>query len=252
MSAGTQAAQAVKHQGHHIVPGLWSPAECRRLRGALDELWRRMRGGACSGDFGFIIHPLLPRMPGLIDLYTRPEVVEMLSAILDDEPRLAHNGALISDHRRTFTPWHYHRNDSYEPQVWDPSRAERPGRIQRVLAQVYLDGSNPEVGELLLVPRAVDDPLAPPRVDPQVEWPEQVVVQCPPGSLVIFDQSVFHAARGGACPERRHLVGGHYQGWSDATPHREDNLALSRSVAAAATANPLLARLLLPPEPVWS
>ena len=249
MGSRQQAIDAMTRRGYVIVPALWDAAECERMRRALHELWQTMGAGDTGGEFGFIFHPVLPRLPILAELYARSEIQDLVGAILQDEPRLAHNGALLSDRRRRFTSWHYHRPDSTEPCVWDLARAQRPRRIERVLAQVYVDGSNAETGELLLLARAVDDPLAPPRRDAGVEWPEQTVITCPPGSLVIFDQSVFHAARGSQSDRPRHLIGGHYQGWSNPTPHREDNVALTRGLTGTLIDHPGLVPLVLPPDP---
>ncbi|MBT3601659.1 MAG: hypothetical protein HOE48_07445 [Candidatus Latescibacteria bacterium] len=51
----------------------------------------------------------------------------------------------------------------------------------------------------------------------------QDVLEFPPGSAVIFDVALWHAARQPTKPGVRYLWGGHYQGMHNLTSHREDN-----------------------------
>ncbi|HYF51386.1 MAG TPA: hypothetical protein VEJ63_18370 [Planctomycetota bacterium] len=213
----------VEQRGYTILEAAYSSAECRHIRDIFESAWRRAECRSRGGRFGFVMHPLLRYAPEMAPFYARRDVISVLREVLGDEVRLAHSGGLFSDESRQFTEWHYHRTDMGSDKVWDLKRTEPPARVERVLANVYVDGSNPDVGELLLYPRRISDPLAPPTLARTGDWPNQIVVTCPPGSIVIFDQHVFHAARPsrGACARR--IFGGHYQGWSNPAPHREDN-----------------------------
>jgi hypothetical protein len=215
--------QSVLEKGYVILERVYSERDCADMREIFRGVWEREGQPGAGEKFGFVMHPVLKYAPELASFYARKEVVEALREVLGGEARLAHSGALMSDGSRGFTDWHYHRSDIMDAAAWNPDRTDRPTGIERVLGNVYIDGSNDELGPLLLYPRKIDDVLAPPHNFSVGDWPGQTVVYCPPGSMVIFEQSVWHAARPARASRLRHLWGGHYQAWSNPTPHREDN-----------------------------
>lgn len=217
--------QSVLQKGYVVLERVYSERDCRELRTIFNAVWERAGKPGTGNTFGFVMHPVLKYAPELASFYARQEVIDALSDIFQDAPRLAHSGALMSDSSRQFTEWHYHRSDSVEDSAWNPERTDRPAGIERVLGNVYIDGSNDELGPLLLYPRRIDEVLAPPHAhsNRNGDWPGQTIVYCPPGSMVIFEQSVWHAARPARVSGLRHLWGGHYQAWSNPAPHREDN-----------------------------
>ena len=215
--------EQVLEKGYTILEAVYSTRDCAEIRDIFRRCWERAGSPGTGGSFGFVMHPALKYAPELARFYNRADVVAALRNVFQDEPRLAHSGGLMSDSSRKFTEWHYHRSDIVDASAWNPNRTDRPADIERVLGNIYIDGSNDEMGPLLLHPRRIDDVLAPPYQERFGDWPGQNVIQCPPGSMVIFDQNVWHAARPAKCSKLRHLFGGHYQGWSNLTPHREDN-----------------------------
>ena len=99
-----------------------------------------------------------------------------------------------------------------------------------MLCNVYVDGSTDENGPLVVFPRRISDPWAPPtapeNASGEAGWDGAQVVYMPPGSACIFDQALFHCARApfaGSSPVRRYIFGGHYTGWHNRRRHREDN-----------------------------
>ncbi len=214
---GTEVAE----RGYVVLESVFGAAECAEI-GALMAEAARAIGDPGTGEFGLVLHPLLDLAPRMAPFYANPEVIGAVRAALGADPRLAHSGGLIGGIARVFTGWHYHRSDAIDEAAWslDPSR--RGDGVRHVLANVYLDGSDDDLGPLLVVPRDAHDPLAPPSQDRRSEWPSQIALRVPPGSVVVFDQSVWHAARAARVDRPRRLFGGHYQPWCDPTPHRED------------------------------
>ena len=102
---------------------------------------------------------------------------------------------------------------------------------ERVLCNIYVDGSSSHIGPLIVLPRGLNDSVEA-KGDVGAEWEGQMEVVVPPGSAVIFDTAVWHCSKRGSSSELRHLWGGHYQGWSNPTPHPEDNTAPNPTVAA--------------------
>ncbi|MBA2479432.1 MAG: hypothetical protein H0V44_02120 [Planctomycetes bacterium] len=234
----------IHERGYVVLERVYDERELTDIHAIMRDAWQRAGAPRPGGHFGFIMHPLFAAAPDMAAYVPRPRVIGLLAELFGEQPRLAHNGGLMSDVSRSFTPWHYHRSDACDDAlVWDLARRDRPERITRVLANVYVDGSTPERGELLVSPRRFDDPLAPSDVDRDREWSCQEVVRCAPGSIVVFDQSLFHAARPARTDAPRRIFGGHYQGWSESPPHREDNAADLPGVSAALTAEPMLRAL---------
>lgn len=79
--------------------------------------------------------------------------------------------------------------------MWDLQRLDHLDHFDRVLCNVYLDGSNDDDGPLVVSPRRLTDPWAPASLERQGDRPGQEVVYCPPGSAIVFDTGLFHSAR---------------------------------------------------------
>lgn len=244
----TPACTTLHDQGYVVLEAVYTAHELDEIRAILHQAWQQAGKPGTGGHFGFVMHPLLRWAPEMAIYYARSPVIELLHELFGEPPRLAHNGGLWSDAARSFTPWHYHRTDSEDAStVWNPRRTQRQERISRVLANAYVDGSNSTLGELLVFPRRVGDPLAPPFLDPYQEWPGQEIVSCEPGSVVVFDQSLFHAARPARVTGYRRLFGGHYTGWSEREVHREDNPAAIPDIRATWREHAGLRALTVPP-----
>jgi hypothetical protein len=132
---------------------------------------------------------------------------------------------------------------------WDKERIPQRDSIERILEGVYVEGSNAAIGPLVVLPRRYNDPLSEPAGEYTEEWPGQMDVEAPPGSAVIFDTALWHTARRGNQPGIRHLFGAHYQGWSNPTPHPEDNTCDGPLIEPHKRTNAALRSLLEPPAP---
>ena len=212
-------------RGYCVLESVYGENERRQIRRILTDAWQRASEPPMGGRFGFVMHPLLKYAPEMAPYYLKNEILDLLALVLQDEVRLAHSGALLCDETRDFCDWHYHLNTEHrsEEVMWDLQRLDHLGHFDRVLCNVYLDGSNDDVGPLVVSPRRLTDPWAPASLQRQGDWPGQEVVYCPPGSAIVFDTGLFHSARRPQKPGRRFLWGGHYQGHHNTVPHREDN-----------------------------
>ena len=155
---------------------------------------------------------------------------------------MTHAGARISDERSDAAiGWHEHYS-------WDKSAIPTRTRCERVLGGIYVDGSTAAAGNLIALPRRFNDPLGAAPGAPQAPWPNEVIVEAPPGSWSIFDTALWHTARRGSQPGKRRLFGCHFQAWSNPRPHPEDNDVNPPAIAGYKKTSPLLHGLLDGPE----
>ena len=210
-------ARQVYEQGFCVLESLFGERERRETAAILRGVWEQ-RGKPALTGFGMGIHPMFEHAPAIAPYYYNPEVIDVLREVLRDDVRLTHAGARVSDESSEATiSWHEHYS-------WDKSNVTRRDRIERVLFGCYVNGSTEEAGPLLTYPRKFNDPPDRPHEAAAGDWPGQVVVEAPPGSVVIFDTMLWHNARRGTKPGHRYLWGAHCQGWSDPRPHPEDNI----------------------------
>lgn len=215
MAAHDDKVAEVYAHGFCVLEEVYSAAEARELRELLDGYWRAKGSPSLAGR-GFGIHPLLTRVPGIAPYLANTTVVDTLAAVLRDEVRLARTGGRISDESsaESLIRWHNHYG-------WDQRFLEERETTERVLALVYPDGADGDVGNLVVLPRRRNDPIAPiDRDEPSL--PGEAVPRIPPGSVVVIDSALWHTARRGRRPGRRHILGGHYQGWRLDRAHPDD------------------------------
>ena len=210
------SARQVCERGYCVLPSVFTPAECQAIKKLLLAVWRA-RGEPSLAGFGMGIHPLLEHAPDMAPYYARPIILDALEAVLQDEPRLAHTGARVSSEASDAAiGWHEHY-------AWDKQNVLDRKKPQRVLFGCYVNGSTPEAGPLVVLPRRLNDPIAPAAPALKSDWPGQVVVHAPPGSIVIFDTALYHTAHRGYESGLRILWGAHCQGRNNPMPHPEDN-----------------------------
>ncbi len=228
---------------YYILPALFNPKECAHIASLFDNHWES-RGRPVLTGFGMAVHPLFDLIPDIAPYYAHPLLLDTLAQILSDQPHLKHTGARVSNEDSTaILGWHEHYG-------WDKSAIPARSHPERVLFGCYIRGSNPENGPLIVHPRKFNDPLPKLPVGPQENWPGQIAVSAPPGSVVIFDTALFHTAERGTHPGFRYLFGAHVQGAGNNRPHGEDNISPSDvpTLAAHKAAN-LALKNFLNPEP---
>lgn len=213
-----QKCSELRELGYCALPAYYSEDECQRMRDEMDGYWASQGSPDLGSKVGgFNIHPMMTKVPAMAQFLDVPEVREIFGRVLEDEVRLVHLGARTSGPQsEARLPWHHHYG-------WDASRLAGRKRMERILAGVYVDGTQDESGALVVIPRKFDEPLGEPLGEGQEAWPGEVHVKLPPGSIALFDTAIWHSALRGTGNKSRRLWGGHYQGWNDPRPHPEDH-----------------------------
>jgi hypothetical protein len=211
--------QELEQRGFTSLPAFFGADDCAAMRRILDRLHADAGSPALAG-WGIGIHPLFPRAPELAEFLRHPTLVGILSEALGGPVRCVHSGARLSDgtSNRSIGYHHHHRN-------WPETGIRTRTRLERLLFGVYVDGTGPDMGPLVVLPRGMRDPLIPPSGDPTSaeSAPGEVMLSHPPGTVSIFDTALWHTARRGASPGRRRLFGTHTQRCDETRPHEEDN-----------------------------
>lgn len=231
----TDVRTELLERGWAVVEGVFGPGDNARMKAIVEGIWDRAGRPSLGGRFGHAVQPLVSRHPDTAPFYAATALLDVVAEALGERPRLEYTGALLADGTRQFCPWHNHLggNDREmrgrtDRQIWSRFREHHPGRLHRIVANVYIDGLDARTGELLVHERPIDaspGTLAGPMLG---DWPEQEVVRCGPGALVLLDEAVYHAARppNGLGASTRLLWGGFFIGAS--TPLAETAEPLPR------------------------
>lgn len=195
-------------KGYAVFERAWSDEEVDELRGQLVSKWEELGKpalyvnppvtvgeDAVTGPAGLTFPKLATRHPNLAPLFFKPYIIETIRRVLGDGMRLEVIAGALSDKTRPFFDWHVHI-DGVDDAYYDHKRPyplfSKPERLIHLL---YLDDLCEENGELLVFPRKISDPTTPPFEKTLEEWPGQVEIRCPRGSVVILEQCTWHAVR---------------------------------------------------------
>ena len=232
-------ARDVTELGYCVLESVYDDRECEEMRTIFKRLCDN-KGGFSLERPTITFHPLLEWGPEMAPFFAQAIVVDTMAEVFQDDVRLAHSGAAVFNNSlvgETLTHWHVHY-------AWEvPPTGLQRDNPERVLCNIYVDGSGRGIGPLIVLPRRLNDSVEA-KGDAGARWEGQVEVVIPPGSAVIFDTAVWHCSKRGTTSALRHLWGGHYQGWSNPKPHPEDNTADNSAVIAHKNALPVLRGLL--------
>ncbi len=210
-----EPARQLGEVGYCMVVGAHGAEALAHQEKLLYGVWER-RGKPPLAGFGLGVHPLLTHAPEFAGYFDCPAVEAVLAAAFGDRPRLCHTGARIANEDSAANiGWHHHYG-------WEPEGVSGRSRIERVVVNYYVKGVSPDIGSLWAIPRRLEEPIPAPLGERSVDWPGQVELAVPPGAAVILDTALYHTATRGSAAGMRYHWGGHYQGWSDPRPHRED------------------------------
>lgn len=229
-------AEQLTARSYAVLPGLYPADKVARIRGVLARLYERLDAPPMyskeprwladdievSGT-GLVIHKLLGFDAALHRDVLEADVVAILRRALGPDMYLEFAGAVVVDHTRPFFKWHNHVGGI------DDERYRRLGlrpaieTLQRVAVIVYLDPMVPGSGQLLIHPHRVSGAADPPGEVDVERWPGALAVEGPAGTVVMMDQTTWHAA----LPrephdELRYFFGLWFASAEAADPERED------------------------------
>lgn len=234
------AIAAVREVGYAVLPAIYPTEDVEFFRDAVLELYRSIGSPPARteehqtlgpdieiGPAGIVFHRLTATRPEVIPRLLRPEAVAVLRGVLGDDMCLELPAAVVADSDRPFFDWHTHVG-GVDDQTAGYAR-EYPSftRSERITMIHYVDGLTPENGPVLVLPRRVDEPTEAPYPATQRDWPGQVEVHCPPGSVLILEQCTWHAAVQRRSPGLRIFIGCYFAGGDvPPSPVRDPSLHL--------------------------
>ena len=140
------------------------------------------KGGFSNEQPTISFHPLLEWGPEMAPFYAKPILVDLMAEVFNDDVRLAHSGAAVFNNTLVspvLTGWHNHYS-------WKISETGlQRHNPERVLCNVYVDGTMPDVGPLIVLPRSLNTSIHN-EGESNAEWTGQETVSILPGSAVIF------------------------------------------------------------------
>lgn len=231
-------ARELHDRGFAIFESAYSDEEVSFLRGLLTRRHAELGSPALRanppyrpaedveiGPAGIVLHKLATHHPEIAPRLYKPEIIEALRWLLGEGMYLELPAGVLSDASRPFFDWHTHI-DGVDDAYYDNKRVYRTfQRSERATHVLYLDDLTKENGRLLVYPREVTDPTDPPYPVDAEHWEGQVAIECPAGSVVVIEQSTWHAAERKTSPGLRAFVGSYFAAaTAKPTPLRDEGL----------------------------
>lgn len=149
-SSATCHRTELEQRGYTSLPAFFNADECTLMRRLLDQLHHDAGSPPLAG-WGFSIHPLFIRAPELRQLLRRLALAQIFSETLGGSTRCLHSGSRLSDGTSTSNIGYRHHYG------WPTRDLSKRNRLERLLLGVYVDGTEPEQGALVVFPRCVSE-----------------------------------------------------------------------------------------------
>lgn len=222
-AADPRAVRQLFEQGYTVFERAYSTEEVDYFRDHLTRVYDRIGRPKLSanppynpapdveiGPAGIVFHKLTTHYPEMAPRLYKRHIIEAIRGLLGEDMHLELPAGALSDSSRPFFDWHVHTggvDDAY----FDNKRVYTTfERSERVTVLLYLDDLTEENGRLLVYPRKLRDPTAPPYDVKLQSWPGQVEIACPRGSMVVLEQCTWHAARQKRSPGVRGFIGSYF------------------------------------------
>jgi hypothetical protein len=244
----------LQERGFTVFQGGYRPEQLAELRATLARLHaaagsprcyarepRRLAPEIELSTTGLVFYKFIKHCPEHAGLLVLPEMAAAIRGYVGEDVELELTGAVIVDEARPFFPWHNHIGGIDDGKcrragIWPAIDAPR-----RLMTLLYVDGTDDENGALLVYPRRVGDPTPPPHDPYAFSWPEEVVLQVPPGTVVVMDECTWHAVRPKRSPGLRSFVGCYFR-----SPKAPPTEWIDESLRGFSGGGPLLQSLLPP------
>ena len=199
-------SQQLVERGFTVLPGRYSADKVARIRGVLERIYQDLKAPPVwsahpnhlgenleTSNTGLVVHKLLNIYPELHRDMLQDDVVQILRGALGQDMQLEYAGAVICNHTRPFFKWHHHVGGIDEEKFRRLGLRPTIEAPERVAMIVYLDEMAPQTGQLLIYPERVNGAADPPAPIEQQRWEGQLEVVGPPGTVVMLDQTTWHA-----------------------------------------------------------
>jgi hypothetical protein len=205
-----QHSRELLEQGFTVFERLWTDAEVDTLRELIigrfreetqlpEQLWSkkdyRLNDSIAVVYTGIVIYSMVRDRPEIVENLLKPEMLAGLRGVLGEGMVLENVGAVVTDDSRPFFAWHTHIGGYDDGDIQSRGAWPVVKTADRITTLLYLDDIDDEGGVLLVYPRKLGDPTAPPE-DQNIEpWPGQVELRVPRGTMVAMEQCTWHTAR---------------------------------------------------------
>jgi len=235
MEASTTSDHDLERQGYAVYERVCPGGDVFRIRSAISKIvqevqpqslfepeTRQLSEAVSLTPTGLAIDRLFKLCPHLVSTVLRPEVIASLRTVLGSDMRLELVGAAVSDETRPFFRWHTHIGGVEERERLREQAWPAVDGVRRVLCLLYLDDLDEDGGPLLVLPRRVGDPTAPPGDIDARSWPGEAEIRAPAGTVVALDQCTWHAARSRRGTGLRMFVGAYFAAADEPWPEWGD------------------------------
>jgi len=252
-------ADDVRARGWALMEGLYAAGDLADFRAAIDRVHASFGAPSLTASDpiwlddhvevagpGFAIYQLLRYAPALGPRLFRDPALDALRALLGPDMHLELVGAVMSDERRPFTEWESHLGGIDDERWRREGRRPRQREVRRVVHFLFLEDLTEATGPWRVLPRAIGDPVDPPASIHTLDWPGVVEITAPAGSVLLLEESVWHAVVPRREPGRRRFIGAYF-----ASPSAAPTVGRDTSLDALETDDARLASLLAnrPREP---
>jgi hypothetical protein len=197
--------QAVHERGYAAIDGVLDAAAVSELHAALHELWQGLgcpalysRADVVLSDrvhvspVGLTTVGILDPVPGAARILLEPRVLAAFQSLLGPELEVELSAGVVSDSTRPFFFWHNHVG-GIDGEDFRKRHDGHVDGVERLACTTYLTPLDDEHGVMLIHPRRVGDPIAPPFHPGSDPWPGAVELRCPAGTTLLLDQTTWHA-----------------------------------------------------------
>jgi len=252
------AADEVRSRGWAILEGLYAPGALDAFRDAVDRIHASFGAPALTARHpiwlddhvevagpGFAVYQLLRYAPELAPHLFAEPAVDALRALLGPTMHLELVGAVMSDETRPFTEWESHLGGIDDERWRKEGKRPRQDAVRRVVHFLFLEDLDEVSGPWRALPRAVGDPVDPPASIHELDWPGVEEITAPAGSVLLLEESVWHAVVPRRAPGRRRFIGAYF-----ASPEAAPTVGRDTSLDALDVDDPRLRELLAnrPPD----